>query len=75
MKLIPFFLRYFQQIPFFLHYLKLYSLLLQTALIIHHSHTTSTYHVVFHTVHFLSLSYFQLVYQKGVFTRSLGSMS
>ena len=69
MKLIPFFLRY-------LRYFKLYSLLLQIPLIIHHpSHTTSTYHVVLYTVHFLSLSYFQLVYQKGVFTRSLGSMS
>ena len=63
-------------IPFFLQYLQLYSLLLQTALVIHHpSHTTSNYHVVIYTVHFLSLSYFQLVYQKGVFTRSLGSMS
>ena len=67
MKLIPFFLRY-------LSHFKLYSLLLQTTLVIHHSHTTSTYHVVLYTVHFLSLSYFQLVYQKGVFARSLGSM-
>ena len=65
MKLIPFFLRYFQ----------LYSLLFQIVLVIHHSHTTSTYHVVIHTVHFLSLSYFQLVYKEGVFARSLGSMS
>ena len=65
MKLIPFFLRY-------LRYFNLYSLLLQIPLVIHHpSHTTSTYHVVI----FHSLSYFQLVYQKGVFTRSLGSMS
>ena len=61
-------------IPFFLHYFKLYSLLLQNTLVIHHSHTTSTYHVVIYAVHFLSLSYFQLVYQKGVFARSLGSM-
>ena len=68
MKLIPFFLQY-------LRYFKLYSLLLQIPLVIHHSHTTSTYHVVIYTVHFLSLSYFQLVYQEGVFTRSLGSMS
>ena len=69
MKLIPFFLRY-------LRYFKLYSLLLQISLVIHHlSHTTSTYHVVIYTVHFFSLSYFQLVYQKGVFARSLGSMS
>ena len=64
MKVIPFFLQY-------LRYFKFYSLLLQTAIIIHHS----TYHVVLHTAHFLSLSYFQLVYQKGVFARSLGSMS
>ena len=63
-------------IPFFLHYLKLYSLLLQTTLVIHYpSHTTSIYHVVIYTVHFLSLSYFQLVYKEGVFARSLGSMS
>ena len=62
-------------ILFFLQYLQLYSLLFQTALIIHYSHTTSTYHVVLYTVHFLSLSCFQLVYQKGVFTCSLGSMS
>ena len=62
-------------IPFFLHYFKLYSLLFQASLFIHHSHTTSTYHVVIYTVHFLSLSYFQLVDQKGVFARSLGSMS
>ena len=69
MKLIPFFLRY-------LRYFKHYALLLQIPLIIHHpSHTTSTYHVVLCTVHYLSLSYFQLVYQKGVFARSLGSMS
>ena len=68
MTLIPFFLRY-------LSYFKLYPLLLQTTLVIHHSHTNSTYHVVLYTVHFISLSYFQLVYQKGVFTRSLGSMS
>ena len=68
MKAIPFFLRY-------LYCFKLYSLLLQTTLVIHHSHTNSTYHVVLYTVHFLSLSYFQLVYQKGVFARSLGSMS
>ena len=69
MKLIPFFLQY-------LRYFKFYSLLLQIPLIIHHpSHTTSTYHVVLYTVHFLCLSYFQLVYQKGVFARSLGSMS
>ena len=68
MKHIPFFLQY-------LRYFKLYSLLLQITPIIHHpSHTTSTYHVVLYTVHFLSLSYFQLVYQKGVFARSLGSM-
>ena len=67
MKLIPFFLQY-------LRYFKFYSLLFQTALIIHHSHTTSTYHVVIYTVHFLSLSCFQLVYQQGVFARSLGSM-
>src|ERR1700744_516071 len=39
------------------------------------SHTTSTYHVVLCTVHFHSLSYFQLVYQQGVFACSLGSMS
>src|SRR6202012_5018443 len=50
-------------------------LLCKTTQLIHHSHTTSTYHVVLYTVHFLSLSYFQLVYQKGVFARSLGSMS
>ena len=62
-------------IPFFLHYLKLYSLLFQIVLVIHHSHTTSTYHVIIYTVHFLSLSYFQLVYHEGVFARSLGSMS
>ena len=69
MKLIPFFLRY-------LRLFKLYSLLLQIPLAIHHpSHTTSTYHVVLYTTHFLSFSYFQLVYQEGVFTRSLGSMS
>ena len=56
MKLIPFFLQY-------LSYFKLYPLLLQTLIFIHHpSHTTSTYHVVIYTVHFLSLSYFQLVY-------------
>ena len=67
MKEIPFFLQY-------LHYLKLYSLLFHTVLVIHHSHTTSTYHVVLYTVHLFSLSYFQLVYQKGVFARSLGSM-
>ena len=65
MKLIPFFLRYFE----------LYSLLLQIVLVIHHSHTTSTYHVDIYTVHFLSLSYFQLVYHEGVFARLLGSMS
>ena len=69
MKLIPFFLRY-------LRYFKLYALLLQVPLVIHHpSHTTSTYHVVINTVHLHSLSYFQLVYQQGVFARSLGSMS
>ena len=69
MKLILFFLRY-------LRYFKFYSLLLQIPIVIHHpSHTTSTYHVVIHTVYFRSLSYFQLVYQQGVFTRSLGSMS
>ena len=68
MRIIPFFLRY-------LYYFKFYSLLPQVPLFIHHSHTTSTYHVVLYTVHFLSLSYFQLVYQKGVFARSLGSMS
>ena len=63
-------------ILFFLQYLQLYSLLLQITLIIHHpSHTTSTYHVVLCTVHFPGPSYFQLVYQKGVFARSLGSMS
>ena len=61
---------------FFLQYLQLYSLLFQTTLVIHHPfHTTSTYHVVLCTVHCHSLSCFQLVYQKGVFTRSLGSMS
>ena len=63
-----------KKIPFFLHYLKLYSLLFQSVLVIHYSHITSTYHVVLYTVHFLSLSCFQLVYQKGVFARSLGSM-
>ena len=68
MKAIPFFLRY-------LRYFKFYSPLLQTPIFIHHSRTTSIYHVVLYTVHLLSLSYFQLVYQKGVFARSLGSMS
>ena len=66
MKLIPFFLRYF----------KLYSLLPQVPIFIHYpSHTISNYHGVIYTVHLLSLSCFQLVYQKGVFTHSLGSMS
>ena len=62
MKIIPFLLQYLR------YYFKFYPLLIPT-------HTTSTYHVVLYTVHFLSLSCFQLVYQKGVFTRSLGSMS